>query len=78
MFLQVKKFKPVIVSPNQQVVLLTILPKEGNFKNLKIESGLVLHTNISEVTVPLLMYNGKLNTVSVETKTIAYFFKIIC
>lgn len=59
-----KKFKSVVVPPNKSAVLLSISPKENSLKNIKLNSQLVIHTNVSDVLVPVLSYNGKLTKVS--------------
>lgn len=43
--------------------MLTISAKENSLKNVKLDSQLVFHTNVSQVSIPVLSYNGKLTKV---------------
>ena len=68
MFFQIQNFKLAVIPPQKSINLLTIYPKDNILRDLKLESGLILSTNISDVTVSLLIYNGKLTKVR-ERKT---------
>lgn len=62
-YFQIKKFKPMVIPPDKSVAILTISARENTLKNLKLNSQLVLHTNISQVAIPVLSYNGKLTKI---------------
>jgi hypothetical protein len=46
------------------VLFQIAIKKETIESELKLESNLYLHTNISTVSIPLLCYNGRLMKVS--------------
>jgi hypothetical protein len=62
MFLfQIKKFTPTVLGEGEKVVLFQLaIRRETIESELKLESNLFLHTNISTVSIPLLCYNGRL------------------
>lgn len=60
------KFKPQILQPRESVVLFQLTLKSVDVSSdLKLKSFLTIHTNISNVEVPLLSYNGKLTLVCI-------------
>ncbi|KAL0273053.1 UNVERIFIED_CONTAM: hypothetical protein PYX00_005821 [Menopon gallinae] len=62
-YFEIKKFKPLIIYPRKSADLFTIAEKETNTRDIKLESSLILYTNISDITVPVLSYNGKLTKI---------------
>ncbi|XP_069697669.1 transmembrane protein 131 isoform X2 [Periplaneta americana] len=57
----IQNFSPTILAPGEKVVLFQLtIKKETIESELKLESNLLLHTNISTVSIPLLCYNGRL------------------
>ncbi|KAK6637148.1 hypothetical protein RUM44_007562 [Polyplax serrata] len=63
LYFQIKNFKSLVIPPKKLVTLLTLLPNDNYSKDFKLESGLVLSTNVSDVIAPLLVYNGKLTKI---------------
>ncbi|KAJ4441386.1 hypothetical protein ANN_11241 [Periplaneta americana] len=63
----IQNFSPTILAPGEKVVLFQLtIKKETIESELKLESNLLLHTNISTVSIPLLCYNGRLMKVDQE------------
>ncbi|PNF21398.1 hypothetical protein B7P43_G15334 [Cryptotermes secundus] len=57
----IKKFTPTVLGEGEKVVLFQLaIRRETIESELKLESNLFLHTNISTVSIPLLCYNGRL------------------
>ena len=69
--LQVCKFRPQILQPGQNSILLEIAVSQGAtiYPDLKLESVMLIYTNISTLSVPLLCYNGKLVKVKCNYNT---------
>lgn len=63
---QIKNFKSHILQPNESAVLFELtLNSDAVSSDLKLKTFLNIHTNISNVEVPLLSYNGKLTLVCI-------------
>lgn len=61
---QIENFKPSILKPEQEVIIFTIKLKNGvSMGDLRVNSFISIKTNISDVIVPLLSYNGRLHVV---------------
>ncbi|KAJ9592481.1 hypothetical protein L9F63_015897, partial [Diploptera punctata] len=57
----IQKFSPTVLEPGEKVVLFQLaIKKETIESELKLESHLLLHTNISTVSISLFCYNGRL------------------
>ncbi|KAF5274287.1 hypothetical protein FQR65_LT04405 [Abscondita terminalis] len=60
-FFNILSFKPVILQPQEEMTIFTLnLKNDAALTNLKLNSCILLTTNISTVELPLLSYNGKL------------------
>uniref|UniRef100_A0A1Y1KYZ8 Uncharacterized protein n=1 Tax=Photinus pyralis TaxID=7054 RepID=A0A1Y1KYZ8_PHOPY len=60
-YFNILNFKPVILQPQEELTIFTLnLKIDTSLSNLKLNSCIVLTTNISTVELPLLSYNGKL------------------
>ncbi|KAK4886769.1 hypothetical protein RN001_003040 [Aquatica leii] len=60
-FFNILSFKPVILQPQEEITIFTLnLKNDAALSNLKLNSCIILTTNISTVELPLLSYNGKL------------------
>ncbi|RZB94452.1 hypothetical protein BDFB_002062 [Asbolus verrucosus] len=60
-FFKIEHFKSIILKPQQEVNIFTIKLRSGvQTTDLKVNSYIIIKTNISDVTIPLLSYNGKL------------------
>ncbi|KAF5302357.1 hypothetical protein FQA39_LY10396 [Lamprigera yunnana] len=60
-FFNILSFKPVILQPQEELTIFTLnLKNNAALSNLKLNSCILLTTNISTVELPLLSYNGKL------------------
>ncbi|XP_049836735.1 transmembrane protein 131 isoform X2 [Schistocerca gregaria] len=63
-YFMVQNFTPTVIIPDKTTVLFQLSLKQHIVPpDLKLETYLYLHTNVSVVTVPLLYYNGKLEKV---------------
>lgn len=62
---QVSNFKPVILRPGETKIIFDLKMRPGiSLSNLRINSHIVLKSNVSDFELPLLSYNGKLELVS--------------
>ncbi|KAF2902396.1 hypothetical protein ILUMI_03793 [Ignelater luminosus] len=60
-FFNILNFKPIILKPQEEkTVFMLNLKTDAAMSNLKLNSFILLKTNISTVELPLLSYNGKL------------------
>lgn len=63
--LQLSNFKNMVLKPHEEKTIVTLKLKPGtSLANVMVNSHLVVKTNISDVLIPLLSYNGKLELVS--------------
>lgn len=63
-YFMVQNFTPTVIIPDKTTVLFQLSLKQHIVPpDLKLETYLYLHTNVSVVSVPLLYYNGKLEKV---------------
>ncbi|KAJ3658654.1 hypothetical protein Zmor_010381 [Zophobas morio] len=60
-YFKIESFKPLILKPQQETTIFIIKLKNAvHISDLKVNSYITVKTNISDITVPLLSYNGKL------------------
>nr|CAD7393566.1 unnamed protein product [Timema cristinae] len=63
----VENLTAIVLAPQQSAMLFLISTRRtAQQSQLKLETNLWLHTNISKVVVPLLSYNGRLTLVELE------------
>ena len=67
---------PVILSPGEKVPVVKLVLRPGAWDDRTLDSILTLHTNLSSVVVPLLVFHGRMDTVSFQTKYICMHCKI--
>jgi hypothetical protein len=61
-YFKIENFKPLTLKPQHENTVFTIRLKSGiHPTDLKVNSYIIVRTNISDVTIPLLSYNGKLH-----------------
>jgi len=61
---QIKDFTPRVIKPDQKVNIFSLqLAKERKGDNVKMESSILIHSNVSVTEVPLLSYDGKVKKV---------------
>ena len=63
---------PVILSPGEKVPVVKLVLRPGAWDDRTLESILTLHTNWSSVVVPLLVFHGRMDTVSFQTKYVCF------
>ncbi|XP_070516268.1 transmembrane protein 131 isoform X3 [Cardiocondyla obscurior] len=57
----IKDFTPKVIKPEQKVNIFSLqLVKERKGDNAKMESSILIHSNVSVTEVPVLSYDGKL------------------
>ncbi|XP_066999356.2 transmembrane protein 131 [Anabrus simplex] len=67
-YFMVQNFSPVIMDPGEMIVLFQLLIKKESLPtNFKLESNLLIHTNVSTLSVPLLCYNGRLTKMIISS-----------
>ncbi|XP_044255531.1 transmembrane protein 131 [Tribolium madens] len=60
-YFKIENFKPILLKPQQESTIFTIKLKNGiQITDLKVNSNIIIKTNVSELFIPLLSYNGKL------------------
>ncbi|XP_072746094.1 transmembrane protein 131 isoform X2 [Anoplolepis gracilipes] len=60
----IKDFTPIVIKPEQKVNIFSLqLAKERKGDNMKMESSILIHSNVSVTEVPVLSYDGKLRKV---------------
>lgn len=65
MFLQLTNFNSVVLKPGEELNVMSLKLKSGiSLSEVKVNSYILVKTNISDVYIPLLSYNGKLELVS--------------
>ena len=62
-FVSIKGFSPVILKPGESRALTEISLKKEAWKTRTLDSVLTLHTNVSSMEVPLLVFHGKVTSV---------------
>lgn len=63
----IENFKPLILKAQESVVLFQLSIKKDNLPpNFKLQSNLLIHSNVSTVWVPLLCYDGRLSKVIIS------------
>ena len=67
---------PVILGPGEKVPVVKLVLRPGAWDDRTLDSILTLHTNLSSVVVPLLVFHGRMDTVSFQTKYICMHCKI--
>lgn len=65
----IKDFTPRVIKPEQKVNIFSLqLAKERKGDNVKMESSILIHSNVSVTEVPVLSYDGKLKKVMLGEK----------
>ncbi|XP_036149378.1 transmembrane protein 131 isoform X2 [Monomorium pharaonis] len=65
----IKDFTPRVIKPEQKVNIFSLqLAKERKGDNVKMESSILIHSNVSVTEVPVLSYDGKLKRVMPNEK----------
>ncbi|XP_014475490.1 PREDICTED: transmembrane protein 131 isoform X2 [Dinoponera quadriceps] len=60
----IKDFTPRVIKPEQKVNIFSLqLAKERKGDNVKMESSILIHSNVSVTEVPLLSYDGKVRKI---------------
>ncbi|KAL6258759.1 hypothetical protein P5V15_010707 [Pogonomyrmex californicus] len=60
----IKNFTPRVIKPEQKINIFSLqLAKERKGDNVKMESSILIHSNVSVTEVPVLSYDGKLKKV---------------
>ncbi|KAK2580317.1 hypothetical protein KPH14_012554 [Odynerus spinipes] len=60
----IKNFTPKIIKPEQKVNIFSLqLTKEKKNEDVKMESSILIHSNVSVTEVPLLSYDGKVRKI---------------
>ena len=57
---------PVILSPGEKVPVVKLVLRPGAWDDRTLDSILTLHTNLSSIVVPLLVFHGRMDTVSFQ------------
>lgn len=65
----IKDFTPTVIKSEQKVNIFSLqLAKERKGDNVKMESSILIHSNVSVTEVPVLSYDGKLKKVMPSEK----------
>ncbi|KAG7204441.1 hypothetical protein KM043_004877 [Ampulex compressa] len=65
----IKNFTPRVIKPEQKVNIFSLqLAKDRKNDNVKMESALLIHSNVSATRVPLLSYDGKVRKIVPEER----------
>ncbi|XP_029174899.1 transmembrane protein 131 isoform X2 [Nylanderia fulva] len=65
----IKDFTPRVIKPEQKVNIFSLqLAKERKGDSVKMESSILIHSNVSVTEVPVLSYDGKLRKVMPSEK----------
>jgi hypothetical protein len=67
-YLQLRQFGPVILKPGEKAAVAKLVLKTGAWNDRLLDSKLTLHTNVSSMVVPLVVFHGKMDTVSKALK----------
>ncbi|XP_018402600.1 PREDICTED: transmembrane protein 131 [Cyphomyrmex costatus] len=60
----IKDFIPRVIKPEQKINIFSLqLAKERKGDNVKMESSILIHSNVSVTEVPVLSYDGKLKKI---------------
>ncbi|XP_015437161.1 PREDICTED: transmembrane protein 131 [Dufourea novaeangliae] len=63
----IKNFTPRVIKPEQKVNIFSLqLAKDRKTDNVKMESSILIHSNVSVTEVPLLSYDGKVRKIVPE------------
>ncbi|XP_076231606.1 transmembrane protein 131 isoform X2 [Calliopsis andreniformis] len=63
----IKNFVPRVIKPEQKVNIFSLqLAKDRKTDNVKMESSILIHSNVSVTEVPLLSYDGKVRKIVPE------------
>ena len=62
-FFSLSPFKTVILSPGESKDIIVLNLREEAWKDRILDSHLVLHTNISNMNIPLICFHGLVETV---------------
>ena len=63
-YFNVQQMGPVILMPGDKVPVVKLVLRPGAWNDRTLDSVLTLHTNVSSIVVPLLVFHGKMDTVS--------------
>ncbi|XP_078052683.1 transmembrane protein 131 [Augochlora pura] len=65
----IKNFIPRVIKPEQKVNIFSLqLAKDRKTDNVKMESSILIHSNVSVTEVPLLSYDGKVRKIIPEER----------
>ncbi|XP_076294204.1 transmembrane protein 131 [Lasioglossum baleicum] len=65
----IKNFIPRVLKPEQKVNIFSLqLAKDRKTDNVKMESSILIHSNVSVTEVPLLSYDGKVRKIVPEER----------
>nr|XP_033201396.1 transmembrane protein 131 isoform X1 [Bombus vancouverensis nearcticus] len=65
----IKNFIPRVIKPEQKVNIFSLqLAKDRKTDNVKMESSILIHSNVSVTEVPLLSYDGKVRKIVPEER----------
>nr|XP_012140645.1 PREDICTED: transmembrane protein 131 [Megachile rotundata] len=65
----IKNFIPRVIKPEQKVNIFSLqLAKDRKTDNVKMESSIIIHSNVSVTEVPLLSYDGKVRKIVPEER----------
>lgn len=63
--MQIRGFEPLVLKPQEKKVLFNLQTRKGvKLAELKLDSSILLETNISTIRLPLRVYDGLLTKVS--------------
>lgn len=65
-YFNVQQMGPVILMPGDKVPVVKLVLRPGAWNDRTLDSVLTLHTNVSSIVVPLLVFHGKMDTVSFD------------
>ena len=65
-YFNMEQLGPVILRPGDKMPVVRLVLRPGAWNDRTLDSSLTLHTNVSSMVVPLLVFHGRMDTVSLE------------
>ena len=63
-YFHVHQMGPVILGPGDRLPVVKLVLRPGAWNDRTLDSVITLHTNVSSIVVPLLVFHGRMDTVS--------------
>ena len=74
-YFNLSPFKTTILAPGESKDIVVLSLKDEAWNDRILDSNLVLHTNISNMNIPLVCFHGFVETVSCLNVTILFLYQ---